>query len=311
MITKKNLAILTVAALSVTGFFVYNGMPGEETAAPKKEAGANLFPFVRSLAGTSSDGKLDAGSDELVVNAELRRMFDYYLSALGEKPLDAIRMEIQNELDKKLKPGAAAKAKNLLDRYLAYKRALVEVEKNSQLAGNSAASIRGRFLAMRRVRGQFFSEKENQAMFGFDDAYDGDAVARLEISQNKTFSDAQKKEKLASLDAAMPAALREEKEAPFAVVRLDEKANAMRAQGASEDDVYRMRAAATSPEVAARLAEVDREDAEWKSRISAYQAARNRILGSGGAAQASSQQLQQLRDNQFTANEQKRLAAYE
>ncbi|WP_268237232.1 lipase secretion chaperone [Undibacterium terreum] len=306
---KKSVLLLAVAALSAAFFFITAGMQKAETPVPVKDTEKNLFPFVRSLQGTATDGKLEANANgDLIASAELRRMFDYYLSALGEKSLEAIRAEIEKELDRKLQPGAAASAKDLLGRYLAYKRELADVEKNSQLAGNSAASIRGRYAAMQIARGHFFSSAESQAMFGFDDAYDKDAVARLEISQDNNLSDAQKKAKLAALDAAMPPALREEKEAPFIVVKLEEKANVLRAQGGSEDDVYRMRAATVSPEAAARLAEVDREDAEWKNRISAYQAARRQILGSGGD---NSLAIQQLRDRQFTASEQKRLAAYE
>lgn len=305
--------MLAVATLVAAGFFAVSARQKEEAPAPAPAAEAKLFPFVRSLAGTTTDGNIAAtAGDELVVSAELRRMFDYYLSALGEKSLDAIRSEIENELERKLKPGAARAARDLLGRYLAYKRALVEVEKDTQVAGNSAASLQGRFAAMQQVRARFFSEKENRAMFGFDDAYDGDALARLQISQSKILSETQKKQQLAALDAAMPAALREEKEAPFAVVRLEEKTNTLRAQGASEDDIYRMRAAAVSPEAAARLAEVDREDAAWKSRIAAYQAARSQILRSGGESSLASQTaVQQLRDYRFTAAEQKRLAAYE
>ncbi len=82
---------------------------------------------------------------------------------------------------------------------------------------------------------------------------------------------------------------------------LEESAAAMRAQGASEDEVYRMRAASLTPEAATRLADLDREEAAWKSRIASYQARRT----------ADPVALQKLRDELFTTDEQKRLGAYE
>ncbi|MFD2270070.1 hypothetical protein ACFS07_00330 [Undibacterium arcticum] len=58
----------------------------DREAAPQRAADANLFPFVRSMDGTRPDGDLRlAAGDALVVDARLRRMFDYYLSAVGEK----------------------------------------------------------------------------------------------------------------------------------------------------------------------------------------------------------------------------------
>lgn len=309
---KPSIVWMGAAAL-VAAFFVA-GMLRQHDAvtAPRHAAEPNLFPFVRSMEGTKPDGELTVGADDvLVVDAELGRLFDYYLSAVGEKSVDDIRAEIERELDRRLKPAAAGEAKRLLARYLDYKRALVDVEKNLQKTGGSAETARGRMTAMHELRMRFFSAKEDNGLFGFDDAYDTDAVTRLEISQDKSLSDAQKKEKLAALDAALSPALRESREAPLIVVKLEESAQKMRAKGATEDDIYRMRAAALSPEAAARLAAVDREETDWKNRISAYLAERGTLIA-GNLAEADRQlALQQLRNAHFSSDEQRRLPAYE
>jgi hypothetical protein len=45
-----------------------------------------MFSFVRSMEGTSVDGQATQADDgNLVVNAELRLMFDYYLLPLARK----------------------------------------------------------------------------------------------------------------------------------------------------------------------------------------------------------------------------------
>lgn len=288
--------------------------PQREAPAPPPPAAQNLFPFVRSLQGTYPDGQLSSDAAEaLVADAELRRLFDYYLASIGEKSVAEIRAEIERELERRLQPAAAAEAKRLLARYLDYKRALVAVEKDSRMAGGGLPAIRLRFAAMQETRSRFFSAAESTAMFGFDDAYDLDALTRLELSQDPNLSEQQKQEKLAALDAALPTALREAKEAPLQVVKLEQAAQKMRNEGASDDDVYRMRAAALSPEAAARLAEVDQDEAAWQHRIGAYLAERNRLVQANGNLPWQDQQalLQQLRQARFDAGEQKRLAAYE
>lgn len=118
-------------------------------------------------------------------------------------------------------------------------------------------------------------------------------------------------EERSALYAAQQAALREVPDATMKVASVQEAAQKMRSQGASEDDIYRMRAAELSTEAAAQLAGMDREENAWKTRISAYLAERNRLLNGNEAGAPHQDALQQLRDARFTAEEQKLLAAYE
>ena len=310
--TFRNPVLWIGAAALAAAFFIPMLIQQREEIVPETAAEPNLFPFVRSLEGTAPDGNIKTASDDvLIVDAELARLFDYYLAAVGEKPLDAIRAEIENELDRRLKPLAAAEAKRLLARYLDYKHALAEVEKNAQLAGASANAARSRLEAMQQVRARFFSAAESDGLFGFDDAYDMDAVARLEIGQDKSLTDAQRQEKLAAVNAKLPPALREARDAPLQIIKLEESVEKMRANGASEDDIYRMRAAALSPEAAARFAEVDQEEAAWKSRITAYLAERNKLMSNTVHLAEPERQGALERQARFNAEEQRRLAAYE
>lgn len=311
---RPSIVLFGATALFAVVFFIVARNQNEQEVAPQRAAEANLFPFVRSMDGTRPDGdlKVTAG-DALVVDASWRRLFDYYLSAVGEKPLDAIRQEIEQELDRRLKPAAAKDAKRLLARYLDYKRALVELEKRPHMAGPSVAAARARLSGMQDLRARYFSTTETQGMFGFDDAYDTDAVTRLEISQDQSLTAAQKKDKLAAVDRALTPELRAEREAPMRIIKLEESVSKMREQGASQDDIYRMRAAALTPEAAARLADVDTEEAAWKSRIASYLVERKTLLAANAqlAEAERATALQQLRQVRFTADEQMRLAAYE
>ncbi|OWW21652.1 lipase secretion chaperone [Noviherbaspirillum denitrificans] len=84
----------------------------------------------------------------------------------------------------------------------------------------------------------------------------------------------------------------------------EEAVRRMRAQGASDDEVYRARAAALGAESAITLARLDREEAAWQQRVADYLARRQAIVNDQGALQA-------LRNMLFTDEEQDRLAAYE
>ncbi|WP_136419008.1 lipase secretion chaperone [Herbaspirillum sp. ST 5-3] len=311
-IRKRYLGV--AAALAVAICYAAWPTQPEPRVALKPRGDGNLFSFVRSMDGTRPDGNVTSSpDDQLVVDAELPRMFDYYLAAVGEKSLDQIRAEIERQLDQRLKPNAAAQAKRLLAAYLDYKRDLVTVEENLQAGatGNGIEAIKARLDAIRQSRLQFFTPEEVQAMFGLEDAYDRYNVERYEIAQDKALTDAQKGEKLAALDAAMPPELRKEQEAPLAVVKLEESVQKMRANGASDDDVYRTRAATLNPEAAARLSELDRDEAAWKNRIADYLAQRSSLLNANMADADRQAAIQQLRNSRFDPQEQMRLPAYE
>ncbi|MBP1204353.1 lipase chaperone LimK [Duganella sp. 1411] len=301
-----------IAALLLAGCALYFGTdkvaPPAQASPPKP--GPGLFAFVPSMAGTRPDGDLRTlAGEQLVVDAELGHLFDYYLAGLGEKDLDAIRSEIERELDRRLKPGPARQAKQLLGSYLGYKQALAGVEASLPPAGDMAQAARARLLAMRRLRPAYFTPEQSAGLFGAGDAQDDDAVARLEIDSDKRLDAGQKKARLAELDQRMPAALREEREAPARILRLEESVARLRANGAGDNEVYRVRAAALSPEAAARLAEVDRDEAAWKARIGAYLAQRAALMAQ--PASRNDAALQHLRDASFSVDEQRRLGAYE
>lgn len=283
--------------------------------APRAEP--NYFAFVRSMEGTRPDGQLHQdATDRLVVDAELAYLFDYYLAGLGEKPLAAIRVEIGRELDRRLRPIPAAQARRLLDSYVEYKRALVDTERAlatpAQRQATPLAGARARMAAMRELRRDYFSEEESAGLFGASDAYDNDAIARMEIGADTSLTPARRAQKLAQLDQRLPAAMRAVRDAPATVLRLEEAVQQARTKGAGDNEIYRMRATALSPEAAARLADLDREEADWARRIAQYKTERQQLGGSSaGTAIPDPAALQHLRDTLFSTDEQKRLSAYE
>ena len=319
--TRVGLGLLGLA-LAVGGLWLWQQGDAPQEVATKAVAARTgaPAPFVRSMQDTLPDGDLKtlqggdgAGASSALAYGELKRLFDYYLSAVGEQSIEAITAHIRGELQRRLPAAQAQRAQRLLGLYIAFKRELVDLDAKPELAGNGVQAIRKRMLAQQDLRARYFSADETQGMFGFEDAYDMDAVARLEVSQNPALSALEKKQQLAALDAAMPANLRAERDATSVVVRVEQQAQELRAKGASEDDIYRMRAKEFDPQAAARLADVDREEAAWKARIQRYLDERGTLLKTNANAPESERQasLVQLQQSHFNADERPRLAAYE
>lgn len=309
MNAKHNRAALVagIIATAMLGGWLYGG--GEAPPlAPTAAGGERYFAFVRSMDGTTPDGALKQdGADALVVDAELGHLFDYYLAALGETSLEAVRAEAARELDRRLRPAAAAEARRLLAAYIEYKRALAGVERNLRPVGNLAKDARARHDAMLALRGQYFTPKQAAGLFGESDAYAADTIARLELDADRGQPAPERARKLAELDARLPAHLREQRDAPLRIVRLEEQVAQRRAEGADDNDIYRLRAAALDTNAAARMAEVDREEAAWQRRMQTYLAKRKQLLAHSSDAQAE----QTLRNAHFSPDEQRRLGAYE
>mgnify|MGYP000744729102 FL=1 len=111
----------------------------------------------------------------------------------------------------------------------------------------------------------------------------------------------------------MPRMLREDREAPRAVIRLEAQIAALRAQGAGDDEVFRARAKTLDSAAAGRLAELDQEERQWRQRIDSYLSDRARALQRLADAPDSEKQaaLTDLQQARFSELERKRLAAYE
>jgi lipase chaperone LimK len=191
----------------------------------------------------------------------------------------------------------------VLARYIAYRQAVAALQADPQLSGPDAAALRRRLAALRGLRAQYFDAREIAAMFGREDAANADALARMEIREDRTLSAQQKQARLAALDAGLPAEVRAAREAPLKILHVEEAARRLRADGAGEDDVFRLRAEAFGVDAAGRLASVDREEADWKRRIDAYLAERRSLRDEA--------QIAALRNRMFSADEQRRLGAYE
>jgi len=124
-----------------------------------------------SLDGTEVDGRLavDAHGD-LVVSPDVRRFFEYFLSASGEETDATIRRRVEAAIDARVPPRAAAQARTLFAKFLALREAA------RALQASPSDSLATRLAAVREIRWKTFGRAVADALFGDEDTADDAAL---------------------------------------------------------------------------------------------------------------------------------------
>jgi len=271
-----------------------------------RQMGAALHDRPASLQGTDVDGELlvDAQGN-LVASIGVRRVFDYFLSTLGEEDLDTIKARIAAHLVEKLPPEAARQAWRLLNNYLDCQHALSELP----LQSRDAKGVRAAMKQRQQLRQVWLGAEVADAFFGFEDALDNFTVARMEIMENPNLSDAEKQRQVMMLEQNLPAPILEAKQRLLAPVEVGKRVAALRESGASEVEVRALREQTFGAEAAARFEQLDEERAQWDARYEHYSQRRADILASGLAEQDQQREIERLQQQLFDELEVRRVQA--
>ena len=282
---------------------------GAPTAAPSTAAPPAADPAAppaalpRSLEGTEADGAVTAdAAGHLVVDLELRRLFDHFLIATGEESLAQIRARIVAALRARLPEPAASEAAAILDRYLAYR----DAARRLALPPDPRAGL----AAVHDLRARMFAPEVARAFFADEEAATYAALDRRDVALDPALSPAERDRSLAEIDARLPAAVRDARAAATAPIDELERERAMRAAGATDQQIARARTAALGEAAAARLAELDRSRAAWDARLARFRAARAALLADSALDGAErSRRIEQLLASSFTPEERIRVEA--
>ncbi|MES0872630.1 lipase secretion chaperone [Sinimarinibacterium thermocellulolyticum] len=273
-----------------------------------EDAADDAVPFAASLVGTEVDGYFETGPNgELRVTRRTRDLFDYFLATHGERSLEEIVAEIRRRADATLPADAARQAHDLLDRYIAYKQSAQtylsqSVDPAQSIDWYQTAEQVFRTLVERRR--QSFSTDEIEAFFGAEERYGEYALQRLRIETDDQLTDAQRTARLAALEAAAPAEIREVRERAVGHLEREAVVARMRAAGAGDAQILRYREAHVGADEARRLAELDARYADWERRYARYAAERDAMLATPPCdSAAGAQALQDLRRAYFSGEE--------
>ena len=279
-----------------------------------------LERLPQSLQGTEVDGEIiiDANK-QLVVTEGLRRLFDYFLSALGEEEESVIMARVEHYIRHHTPEPAASQAVALFDQYVAYLKAIAEIEKrygNLQLQASKSGKLDLNMVDQQRqeiarLRQQYFDQPTITAFFGAEDSYDDYSIEMVRIEQNEQMSDAQKQAARRDYVSRLPeSAIKTNITQQANIGELMTRTEQMKAAGASPEALYEMRRELVGAPAAERLAQVDREDASFDARFTQYEAQKQRLLGQSIDPAQAQIQIEQLEQQLFDDTERKRLSGY-
>jgi len=270
-----------------------------------------LKPLPASFSGTRVDGSfhLDAGGN-LLISEDIRRIFDYFLSSLGEESLPSSVERLQAYIASQLQEPAAGQALALLEQYLNYKRELVLLEQElPQLA--SLEALRRREAAVQALRARLFSSEAHQAFFAREEGYNQFSLQRLAIQQDASLDAAAKAAAVDQLRAGLPADL-QDSVLPQLQAELRARTAQFQAHGASAAQLRQLRQQLVGAEATRRLEALDQRRQQWRQRLTAYREEKTRIAANQGlSAGDKAAAIAQLAEAQFDERERLRLEAAE
>lgn len=234
--------------------------PGEPPALPP------------SLRGTEEPDGWRAGPDgDWRVTPELRHLFDYYLTALGEAPLDELVAHIQGALAE-LPPQARRKAEAVLRDYLSYRLRVGDLEAPMDAADGepSPEQMAARLAAVSDLRQQTLGDRVAETFFAREEAMNDYALARARIQANESLSSQEREQRLAAAESRLPESMRESRRASREYRNYRERVAELEANNASPEKIDALRARQFGEDGAERLAELDQKRQDWERRVSRY-----------------------------------------
>ncbi len=255
-----------------------------------------------SLRGTQPDGGVRfSGDGRLIVDGELRRQIEWWLSLLGEMPLSEIRSLFEQSLSNAHSPAQAAAALAFFDRWVDY----LAVADASLPDGSTAQ----RLDALSALRRQWFGA-DAETLFGDEERYTRHVLARRELLGDSSLSADERQQQLAQLDAQLSPeqlAMRAETIDPLLASEQTGQFDALDVPPAQRQTE---RTALFGPEAAERLATLDAERAAWQARLASVRA-RQQVWASDTSLNDGEREarLQSLLDADFSDAEQRRVRA--
>lgn len=277
--------------------------------APSPDLGEDgLANLPSSLRGTAVDGRLQASDDgRLVIEHAVRRVFDYFLSIIGEEPADTVLNRLQRYFQANLPASAVVDAEQLLARYLAWQAAAGELGDGATPAAMQLQpeQMRARLALMESLQVQHLGETAAAAFFGDENRYNRYTLDRLALMAREDLAPAERQQQLQQLRANLPPEIR-------ALTPGLSQSPPSTSVVQTTAERYQRRAAAFGDEAAQRLQALDQKRAQWDRRLEQWLQQRQQILASTGLDPSTQQRrLALARQQHFDERELRRVQALE
>ncbi|MCP5209334.1 MAG: hypothetical protein H6998_00240 [Hahellaceae bacterium] len=267
----------------------------------------------RSLSNINHEA--DLGTDNqgnLLINDEITQLFEFYLSAMGEEPLEVLLTRIQQDLAQQLSAEALQQALGLLKRYVDYKIALTELAEPTVEANDPGAkltAIRQQKADLMALRSQYFTADEHQAFFEDEEVYDDYMLNRLSVSADDSLDAQAKQERITALEKSLPDEVQALRQKVSRHADLFATTEAMKQSGASNEALFQVRAASLGTDAAQAMARLDADRKQWQQRLNRYVQERNQLQKAGLTDEDKQRALNRYIEDNFTGTERLRVRA--
>lgn len=292
-------ATQAVASIPATQGSTPTSAQSQAWLTPADRAPAKPGPLPSTLQGASHGVSLGTDSEgNLQLSKDILHLFEFYLAAIEEEPIEALLQRIQWDLASQLQQPARGQANDLLRRYLDYRLGLAALTEPASL------DSRGLAAHLQRVDGlrlQFFTADEHEALFGAERAEDAHLLATLQNNENP--GSQIDPEQMLGDDQRL------QRQQAIRDAELFEQVEQLRANGASAGQIYAVREQQLGSEAATALAQLDEQQVLWKQRLEAFSAERQRIRSSDLSAEDQRQAISTVLASSFDEREQLRVRA--
>ncbi len=264
--------------------------------------------------GTDVVGSLSTDEHgDLIVDADVRQLFDYFLTAQDDASIEQIRQWIGQYIGQHLKAPADQQAYQLLEGYIEYKTQLNALEFDqdiwarlydpAQLVSQSdLKNLRRVFQEREQLQQSLFDQHSTESMFGKDNQYDRYMLERMVIATGDLPA-AEKQRQLSDLNALLPQESLEARQS--SQMALHHKTLSSDVVEMSDHEKYQVYVENYGEAAAERLVELDQKRAVFKVKRAQYLAYKQSLdMESGGDALLNIYMVEQL---SLSAGEMKRM----
>ena len=261
-----------------------------------------------SLRDTQIDGSMKADANgNLIIDREIRSVFDYFLSAMGEEGLDTSVGRIEEYIKLTLPEPAAQKAMAILREYLEYSKSPqgfsptvnADIDKKAFIT-----ELKDAINERSENRRKYMDPEVVKAFFSDEETYDTFTLHSLDIEKDNSLSAAQKEKMIYQLEEQLPADTRDDRRQFRKENALNKQIDELQKTEGNEDNIYDLRAGVYGKEAADALAALDQKRAELSQRINTYREEKNKILNMPGLTNETKQfQIETLGKRMFSEEE--------
>jgi lipase chaperone LimK len=247
--------------------------PDQEPNSSRPTSLTETLNQIPSLAGTQVNGRIrEDANGELVVDRDLRRLFDYFLTLRGLYPQDFVDQLITDYMAQFVGDKASAQARQLLEQYQSYQADTKSMVENADV-GLSVEDMRYLVDQRQHIRREHFDDETVAAFFGDLERYEEHQLEAMRIGLDPYLSPAERQRQLEQNDARLPSHMYENRRRTFRYNRLKSALE----QAGSQSEVMAKVAEQYGDKAAERMRQVEREHQQWQAKVKAALARKQQI----------------------------------